>query len=58
MSKPFIEMQVRAVAAASGGVAVFLGNEEKVFVIFVDQSVGVAIAMFYARHATGATADA
>jgi len=46
MSKPFIEMQVRAVAAASGGVAVFLGNEEKVFVIFVDQSVGVAIAMF------------
>ena len=46
MSKPFIEVQVRAVAAASGGVAVFLGNEEKVFVIFVDQSVGVAIAMF------------
>jgi bifunctional DNase/RNase len=34
------------VAAASGGIAVFLGNEEKVFLIYVDQSVGVAIAMF------------
>jgi bifunctional DNase/RNase len=29
-----------------GGGAVFLGNEEKVIVIYVDQSVGVAIAMF------------
>jgi bifunctional DNase/RNase len=46
MSKPVVEVQVRAVATASGGVAVFLGNEEKVFVIYVDQSVGVAIAMF------------
>ena len=58
MSKPVVEVQVRAVVAASGGCAVFLGNEDKVFVMFVDQSVGVAIAMFYARHATGATADA
>jgi len=46
MSKPVVEVQVRAVAATSGGCAVFLGNEEKVFVIFVDQSVGAAIAMF------------
>ena len=46
MSKPVVEVQVRAVAAASGGCAVFLGNEEKAFVIFVDQSVGAAIAMF------------
>jgi hypothetical protein len=36
MSKPVVEVQVRAVAATSGGVAVFLGNEEKVFAIFVD----------------------
>jgi hypothetical protein len=28
------------VAAMSGGCAVFLGNEDKVFVMFVDQSVG------------------
>ena len=46
MSKPVVEVQVRAVAATSGGYAVFLGNEDKVSVIFVDQSVGTAIAMF------------
>jgi bifunctional DNase/RNase len=46
MSKPVVEVQVRAVATTSGGCAVFLGNEEKVFVIFVDQSVGAAITMF------------
>ena len=46
MSEPVVEVQVRAVATTSGGCAVFLGNEEKVFLIFVDQSVGTAIAMF------------
>ena len=46
MSKPVVEVQVRAVATTSGGCAVFLGNEEKVFVMFVDQNVGAAIAMF------------
>jgi uncharacterized protein len=34
------------VVAASGDCAVFLGNEDKVFVMFVDESVGTAIAMF------------
>ena len=43
MSKPVVEVQVRAMAATSGGCAVFLGNEEKVFVMLVDQSVGAAI---------------
>lgn len=42
-------MQVRALAATGGGCAVFLGNEEKVFVMLVDQSVGAAIAMFMQR---------
>ena len=37
---------VHAVAATSGGCAVFLGNEDKVFVMFVDQSVGTPITMF------------
>ena len=46
MSKPVVEVQVRAVAATSGSCAVFLGNEDKVFVMFVDQSVGRAITMF------------
>jgi bifunctional DNase/RNase len=46
MSKPVVEVKVRAVAATSGGFAVFLGNEDKVFVMFVDQNVGTAITMF------------
>ena len=46
MSKPVVEVKIRAVAATSGGWAVFLGNEDKVFVMFVDQSVGTAITMF------------
>ena len=46
MSKPVVEVQVRAMAATSGGCAVFLGNEDKVFVMIVDQSIGTAITMF------------
>ena len=46
MSKPVVEVQIRAIAATTGGFAVFLGNQEKAFVIFVNQSVGAAIAMF------------
>ena len=46
MSKPVVEVQVRAVVATRSGYAVFLGNEDKVFVMFVDQGVGTAIAMF------------
>jgi hypothetical protein len=46
VSKPVVEVQIHAVAATSGGFAVFLGNQDKAFVIFVDQSVGAAIAMF------------
>ena len=46
MSKIDLEVHVRAVAAVSNGCAVFLGNEDKVFVMFVDQSVGAAITMF------------
>jgi uncharacterized protein len=46
MSKPVVEVQIRGLAATSGGCAVFLGNEEKVFVIYVEHSVGLAIAMF------------
>ena len=46
MNKPVVEVQIRGLAATSGVCAVFLGNEEKVFVIYVEQSVGLAIAMF------------
>src|SRR5262249_47707967 len=53
MSRPVVEVQVRAVAATSGGYAVFLGNEDKEFVMFVDQSVGTAVAMFMQGAQTG-----
>jgi uncharacterized protein len=46
MSKPVVEVQVRAVAATSDGYAVFLGKKDKVFVMFIDHSVGEAITMF------------
>jgi hypothetical protein len=46
MSKPVIEVQVRAVVPTTGGCAVFVGNDEKIFVIYVDQTVGQAITMF------------
>src|SRR5438445_11387237 len=46
MSKTVIEVQVRAVLPTSGGCAVFIGNNDKVFIIYVDQTVGSAITMF------------
>ena len=46
MSRPVVEVQVRAVLPFNAGRAVFIGNDEKVFVIYVDESVGAAISMF------------
>jgi uncharacterized protein len=47
MSKSVVEVKIRGLAETSvGSCAVFLGNEEKVFVMFVDKSVGLAIALF------------
>lgn len=46
MDKTVIAVQIRALIPTNAGCAVFLGNEEKVFVIYVDQTVGNAIAMF------------
>ena len=46
MDKSVIEIGVRAVLPTSGGSAVFLGNDDKVFVVYVDQAVGAAITMF------------
>ena len=46
MNNVVIEVQVRAVLPTSGGCAVFLGNDDKVFVIYVDTMVGAAISMF------------
>jgi len=41
-----IPVQVRVVLPTNNGSAVFIGNDEKTFVIYVDQSVGAAITMF------------
>ncbi len=46
MDKSVVEVEVRNVLATSAGSAVFLGNDEKFFVIYVDHSVGSAINMF------------
>ena len=46
MSKDVIQVQIKALIPTNAGVAVFLGNDEKIFVIYVDPSVGSAINMF------------
>jgi bifunctional DNase/RNase len=40
-----VPVELRNVVAMDSGHAVFLGNEEKTFVIFVDEPVGLAISM-------------
>lgn len=40
------EVQIKAVLPLEGSVALFLGNEEKTFVIYVEEQVGNAISMF------------
>ena len=44
MTKPVIEAEVRGVAPTPSGCAVFLGNDKKVFIIYVDNAVGAALA--------------
>jgi uncharacterized protein len=46
VNKTVIEVHVRAVLPTSGGCAVFIGNSDKVFIVYVDQTVGSAITMF------------
>lgn len=46
MSHAVVSVQVKAIIPTNAGVAVFIGNTEKIFVIYVDPSVGSAINMF------------
>src|SRR4051812_6148349 len=46
MNKSVVPVEIRTVLPFNAGRAVFLGNDEKVFVIYVDESVGAAITMF------------
>ena len=41
-----IPVEVKGLIPTNAGVAVFLGNDEKVFTIYVDHTVGNAIGMF------------
>lgn len=45
MSKSVVKIEVKAVLPTNGGSAVFLGNDEKAFVIYIDDSIGAAITM-------------
>ena len=46
MNNAVTEVQVKGVLPTTNGCAVFIGNDEKTFVIYVDHSVGAAITMF------------
>jgi bifunctional DNase/RNase len=40
------EVKIRALIPTNAGTAVFLGNEEKVFTIYIDQTIGAAIGIY------------
>ena len=46
VKKDLVSVQVRGVLPTASGCAVFIGNDQKTFVIYVDHSVGAAITMF------------
>ena len=46
MKNDVVEVHVRGVLPTANGCAVFIGNDDKCFVIYVDHSVGAAITMF------------
>jgi len=46
VSKPVIPIQIRALIPTNAGTAVFLGNDEKVFTIYIDQTIGHAIGLY------------
>jgi bifunctional DNase/RNase len=45
MPADIVEVSIKGLMPTANGCAVFLGNDEKVFVIYVDPSVGSAISM-------------
>ena len=46
MKSDVLPVEIRGILPANSGCAIFVGNDEKVFVIYVDESVGAAISMF------------
>jgi bifunctional DNase/RNase len=46
VKKSVIPVQIRALIPTNAGTAVFLGNEEKVFTIYIDQTIGSALSIY------------
>ncbi|MBG87106.1 MAG: hypothetical protein CMO80_09430 [Verrucomicrobiales bacterium] len=46
MSNEVVPVQIRGILPANSGCAIFIGNEDKVFVIQVEHNLGVVIGMF------------
>ena len=46
MSSSVVEVQVKGTLPTSGGCGIFIGNDEKIIIIYVDQMIGNAIMMF------------
>jgi len=46
MSKDVVQVQIRGILPANSGCAIFIGNDEKVFVIQVEHNLGAVIGMF------------
>ncbi len=46
MKSDVLPVQIRGIIPAAGGSAIFIGNEEKVFVIQVENNMGAVINMF------------
>lgn len=45
MKNDVLEVGIKGVMPTANGCAIFLGNEEKIFVIYVDHNIGAAITM-------------
>jgi Uncharacterized conserved protein len=46
MKNDVVPVQIRGILPSPSGVAIFLGNEDKTFVIQVDNNMGMVISMF------------
>jgi len=46
VNKSAIPVQIRALIPTNAGTVVFLGNDEKIFTIYLDQSIGAAISLY------------
>ena len=46
MKKDLVPVQIRGIMPSQGGCAIFIGTEEKVFVISVEHNMGAVIGMF------------